>query len=136
MPLTLVYAELKPFSAHELLNWWNLQLPGLNIEFVTTLFLFYTLACESGSMWYLSSLTRNQAPTSCIRKQSLHLWATRGVPQILIYKSKGKYISQHPDIRLQSFCFCLHFWPLHLYEREYFNKKYLISFYFIEDIKY
>lgn len=90
----LVCFELKHFFAHELLNLWNLQSPGLNIEFVTTLFRFYTLVCELGSRWYLSFLTRNQAPTSCIGKQSLHHWPTRGVPQIFIYKSKGKYISQ------------------------------------------
>ena len=40
--------------------------------------------------WTLSSMTRDQTYTPCIRRQSLNCWTTREVPDCIFYSSKSK----------------------------------------------
>ena len=51
------------------------------IEFVTILLLFYVLVLWLWGMGDLSSLTRDQTCTLCVRKGSLNHWTAREVPE-------------------------------------------------------
>jgi len=50
------------------------------IKFVTTLLLFYVLIFWPWGMWDLSSLTRDQTHTLCVRRRSPNQWTVRIVP--------------------------------------------------------
>ena len=99
------------------------------IEFVTILLLFYVFFWLWG-MWDLSSLTRDQTCTPCLRKQSLNNWTTGEVPTwtsylisslsslpqplstILAFYSWHMHISVFPN-NMCIILFCLiHIWPL------------------------
>ena len=71
------------------------------IQFITELFLFYIFVFWPRVIWDLSSPTRAEIHTPCVRRQSLNNWTTREVRTVNLKKKKSRLRAHSLGIALR-----------------------------------